>query len=72
MQVFSGHPQYVFCTALAAGFYSLVRLVYAERRGALLPLLAAIYTGGALLASVQLMAGLQANAETIRSAPAAV
>jgi len=69
MQVFSGHPQYVFCTALAAGSYSLVRLLGAERRGALLPLLAAIYTGGALLAAVQLLAGWQANAETIRSAP---
>jgi hypothetical protein len=69
MQIFAGFPQYVFYTALAAGFYSLLRLVYARRRGILVPLLAAIYAGGALLAAVQLMVGMQANAETLRNAP---
>jgi len=69
MQIFAGHPQYVYFAALAAGIYSLPRLVYAKRRAILLPLLAAIYGGGGLLAAVQLLTGMQANMETIRNAP---
>ena len=69
MQIFAGHPQYVFFTALAAGFYSLLRLIYEERRAILLPLLAAIYGGGVMLAAVQMLIGIQANTETIRNAP---
>ena len=69
MQIFAGQPQYVLFTAIGAGCYSLIRLCYVERRGSVATLLAAIYIGGALLASVQLLTGMQANAETIRNEP---
>ncbi|MCX5788284.1 MAG: hypothetical protein NTX64_07245 [Elusimicrobia bacterium] len=69
MQIFAGHPQYVFYTGLAAGLYAGLRLLDAERPIQAAALLSSIYIGGALLASVQLLAGLQANAETIRNQP---
>jgi len=68
MQILSGHPQYVYFTALAAGGYALLRL--AERRdlrAAAVAGLLSFYVGGALLAAVQLFVGFQAMAETIRS-----
>jgi len=68
MQILSGHPQYVYFTALAAGGYALMRL--AERRdhrAAAAAGLLSFYAGGALLAAVQLFVGFQAMAETIRS-----
>src|SRR3989454_6560511 len=68
MQILSGHPQYVYFTALAAGGYALLRL--AERRdhrAAAAAGLLSFYAGGALLAAVQLSVSFQAMAETIRS-----
>jgi hypothetical protein len=68
MQLLSGQPQYVYLTALMAAGYALLRLL--ERRddrvAAALGVLS-IYAGGALLAAVQLFAGMQATTETIRS-----
>jgi hypothetical protein len=71
MQIFAGHPQYVFFTAVAAGMYALLgllRLAGAQRAVAGV-LLAGVYAGGALLAAVQLLASADALAETIRSLP---
>jgi hypothetical protein len=67
MQILAGHPQYVYFTALAAACYSLVRL--AEPRQGRLAAAAGLltfYAGGALLAALQLVAGLQATAGTLR------
>lgn len=73
MQIFAGHPQYVFYAALTVGIYTLLRLdwssfdwrrVMVQGAG-----LAAIYAGGAALAAVQLLTGIQAAKETIRDAP---
>lgn len=61
MQIFAGHPQTVYLTALTAGLYSLLRK---DLWG-----VAAIYAGGAALAAVQLLSGFQATAETIRDRP---
>jgi hypothetical protein len=62
MQIFAGHPQTVYLTALAAGCYSLFRLrSFGAAAG-----LASIYAGGAALAAVQLLPGFQATAETVR------
>ena len=70
MQLLAGQPQYVYLTGLVAGGYALLRLL--ERRDqrpvAALGLLS-VYAGGALLAAVQLFAGIQATSETIRSRP---
>ena len=61
MQVFAGHPQTVYLTALTAGLYSVLRMQLVAP--------AAIYAGGALLAAVQLLPGFQATAETLRDRP---
>lgn len=61
MQIFAGHPQTVYLTALTAGVYSLLRK---DVWG-----VAAIYAGGAALGAVQLLTGFQATAETIRDRP---
>src|SRR5215467_10638127 len=67
MQILAGHPQYVYLTALAAACYSLARLAEARegRLGAAAGLLS-FHAGGALLAALQLVAGMQATAETVR------
>jgi len=67
MQILAGHPQYVFYTALAAGFYTLLRLV--EKQPNRLKIgfgLLSVHAGGAALAAVQLLTGVQAAGETIR------
>lgn len=69
MQIFAGHPQYVFYTAIAAGLYSLLRLPGERRVWPLAAGLAGIYAGGAALAAVQLFTGAQATAETVRGRP---
>ena len=68
MQLLSGQPQYVYLTALMAAGYALPRLLERrdDRPAAALGLLS-VYAGGALLAAVQLFAGIQATSETIRS-----
>jgi hypothetical protein len=67
LQIFAGHPQYVYYTALALACYAAVRLAEL-REGRLVAAagLVAFYAGGAALAAVQLLTGLQATAETIR------
>jgi hypothetical protein len=70
MQVLSGHPQYAYLAALAAGGYALLRLMEVRSHRALAAAgLLSFYVGGALLAAVQLLAGIQATAETVRSQP---
>jgi hypothetical protein len=65
MQIFAGHPQTVYLTALTAGCYSLFRM---RSLGAAAGL-AGIYAGGALLGAIQLLAGFQATSETVRDRP---
>jgi hypothetical protein len=69
MQILAGHPQFVYYTALVAGGYAFLRLL-AQREGRLVLAagLAGIYAGAALLAAVQLLAGMQAASETLRDA----
>ena len=61
MQIFAGHPQTVYLTALTAGLYSVLRMQILGVAG--------IYAGGASLAAVQLLTGFQATAETVRDRP---
>lgn len=67
MQVLAGHPQYVFYTAVAAALYSAIRLPRAARKGTLVASLAAFAAAGAALATVQLVAGVDAASETVRN-----
>jgi hypothetical protein len=69
MQIFSGHPQYVFITLVSAGLYAIVLLAGVRRRWTSGLLLLSLLAGGLLLSSVQWMTGLQASMETVRSAP---
>ncbi len=70
MQIFGGHPQYVYYASIAVGIYALMRLAESGRRR-LADLLGIIgvLASGALLASVQLLAGIQATEETVRGLP---
>ena len=67
MQILAGHPQYVFYTAIAAGLYSGLRLIRARERPRLALGLGSMYVGAAALAAVQLLAGLEATGESVRS-----
>ena len=67
MQILAGHPQYVFYTAIAAGLYTLLRLIKSPRRARLLLGLSSMYVGAATLTAVQLLEGLQAAGESVRS-----
>lgn len=67
MQLLAGHPQTVYITGLAVALYSLVRLARAEHRWRAALSLAAMPIGGCAIAAVQLLAGLQASSEGIRS-----
>ena len=70
MQIFAGHPQYVYFTALIAGPYALLRLLHIDiGKSRIAAGLASMYAGGALLAAMQLLPALEATAETIRDAP---
>lgn len=70
MQIFAGHPQYVYFTALIASAYALLRLTESSAgRLRTAAGLASIYAGGALLAAVQLLPGFEATSETIRDVP---
>lgn len=70
MQVFAGHPQYVYFSAIVAAGYSLLRLLE-NRDGRLAAAagLATICAGGAMLAAVQLLAGVEATSESVRDVP---
>ncbi len=72
MSIFAGHPQSVYYTALAVGLYTLLQIGMALRRRQgtsclrAVVFLTAIYVGGAMLAAMQLLAGLQAVDESAR------
>lgn len=84
MQIFGGHPQYLFFTGVAAAFYTLVGGVQSAvdaaraRRGEgvvwgslAVPAFAmgVIYAGGVALGAVQLLPAIQSTGETLRSVP---
>ena len=70
MQIFAGHPQYVYFTAIVGGGYALLRLL--EYRLGRLPAAAGLVgmgAGGGILAAVQLLAGIETTSETVRDLP---
>jgi len=66
MQLFAGDPQYVFYTAIAVGFYGLLRIWNVSRPGHAAIGLAVIYMGGAALGAVELLTGFQVAGESVR------
>jgi len=67
LQVYAGHPQYVYYTALLAGLYSLIFLVGSREWTVAALGLLAIYPLGALLSAAQLIPGITATSEAVRS-----
>ncbi len=67
LQIFAGHVQYLLYTAIVAGLYALPRWAQSSRRLRNGAALTAMYLGGAALAAVQLGAGLDAVAESLRT-----
>jgi hypothetical protein len=74
MQVLSGMPQYVFITAVAAGFYALIRPLGAggepwRGRAERWAMIGGMWLLGAALAAVQLLPGIEAAANGARGLP---
>ena len=70
MEILGGHPQYVYFAGIATGLYTLMRLAEPLRNRLLaLAGVLSIPAGAALLAAVQLLAGVQAVGETVRAVP---
>jgi hypothetical protein len=68
MQVLAGHPQYVYYTAIAMTAYVALNLIKGRHRAILIGGFVIIYVGGALLSAAQLLPGIDAQSESIRSA----
>jgi hypothetical protein len=67
MQILGGHPQYLYYTGIIAILYAALLAIGSRHRLALAGGFAAIYAGAAAITAVQLLSGLQAAAESVRS-----
>ncbi len=68
-QILAGYPHTVFCTALAAGIYTLLRLARSPRRIQAVLAFAAMCAGALGLSAIQWLPGLLTAAESTRSIP---
>ena len=67
LQIYAGHPQYVYYTAVAAAAYLALGLVRCNARLQALSGFAVFYAGGAALGAVQILSGIDAAAESVRA-----
>jgi len=70
MAVLAGHPQYVYYTFLTACIYGVFMLLFTPSPSRPILFLSGffmVFIGGALLSSVQLLAGMEASREGIRA-----
>jgi hypothetical protein len=67
MQLFAGHPQTFFYTAIAGGIYIGLNLIKNREKLKLLGQVGLIYLGGIALAAIQLLTGIQTAEESVRS-----
>jgi hypothetical protein len=67
LQVLSGHPQYVYYTGIALTIYTALRLIDTAHRVKLSSGFVAMYLGAVLLTAIQLLPGLEAASEQVRS-----
>ncbi len=67
MQVFSGHVQYVYYTAVLTSVYVSLVLPDLKNKLKFLSAFLTMYAGGALLSAVQLLAGWDAAGESVRA-----
>ncbi len=70
IHILGGHPQYVYYTGLALSLYTALRLIDWRgwrRRLAVAGGFVVMYLGAALLTAIQLLPGIQAAGESVRS-----
>lgn len=67
MSLLAGHPQYVYYTGLIAVLYVLINIWHFTNIPWGLAACLLMVLGGVAIASVQLLTGLEANAESVRS-----
>ncbi|MDF9832063.1 hypothetical protein M2103_000271 [Ereboglobus sp. PH5-5] len=67
LQIYAGHAQYAYYTAITAGVYSLIFLWQAERRMATVLGLLAIYPLAAIFSAMQLLPSYGAMMESVRA-----
>ncbi|MDR1145616.1 MAG: YfhO family protein [Verrucomicrobiales bacterium] len=67
LQLYAGHPQYFYYTAIVSGLFALVFLWDAERKVSAIAGLLAIYPLALALSAAQLLPGLAASAESVRA-----
>ncbi len=67
MQILAGHVQYVFYTAVITAIYAILSWVGSARRPSTAAALVALYPVGACLAAVQLLPGIDAAFESVRT-----
>ena len=67
MLILAGHPQYVYYTAIAAVTYSALCLIKSNQRTRIIISLAVICIGSLLLSAVQILSGIDAARESVRS-----
>lgn len=67
MQILAGHPQYVFYTGMTLAVYAVLRATQSAHRRELATGFVAIYVGAVLVTAVQLLPGIQAAGEQVRS-----
>ncbi len=67
MQILAGHLQYVFYTGVTSVIYSGLLMVKNRNRRRIVVGLLCIYIGAGALSAVQLLSGIEAGAESVRS-----
>jgi hypothetical protein len=67
MQMFAGHPQYLYYTGLASLLYIAITSIRSRHRFALGGGYIIIYVAATLLGAVQLLSGVQAAGESVRA-----
>jgi len=67
MQILGGHPQYLYYTGLMSFLYAAILMIRSKHRLALAGGYLTIFVGASLIAAVQLLSGLQAAGESVRS-----
>lgn len=70
MQLLGGYPQPAYYAAITAGCYTAVRLINHPRWVSTVVAFVAVYVIGTLLSAAQLLPGLDAVSESVRSGPA--
>jgi hypothetical protein len=67
MEILAGHPQYVYYTGMILTVYAALRLIWGEHRKAVVLGFVVMYGGAVMLTAIQLLPGMQAVSEQVRS-----